>query len=341
MDRIEGARPYVDTKRRGKAYHDPNHRPKAPTRWHRPSASEQARLTWKEKEAVVARVGMLAAMAALAATASGCLAPDGCVSEDAGEIEADAGSGGAAGGAAADRGSAGGNGIAEPCPGTGGPVMVRLPEGYCIDSTEVTRADYGTWLAAGAPSTASIEECAWNTTFMPDATCMSRLSVCQGSGCGDHPQVCVDWCDAYAYCQAVGKRLCGKIDGGSNDPEALADATQSQWYNACSSHGVNALPYGVFMRGVCNDIENSATRFTVPVASYRDCQPSRAYGGVYDLSGNVWEWEDSCTGPGAGGKCLRRGGSYVCITYYLLCDYGYEGTRDEADEDVGFRCCAP
>ena len=33
------------------------------------------------------------------------------------------------------------------CPGTGGPAMVKLPEGYCIDSTEVTRAQYAAWLA--------------------------------------------------------------------------------------------------------------------------------------------------------------------------------------------------
>ena len=219
--------------------------------------------------------------------------------------------------------------------------MVTLPEGYCIDSTEVTRADYGAWLASGAPTTASIEDCAWNTSFMPDATCMSRLSVCQGRGCGDHPQVCVDWCDAYAYCQAVGKRLCGRIGGGSNEPEALADATQSQWYSACSSHGVNELPYGVFVRGVCNEIDYPSVTFTVTVGSFPDCQPSGAYGGIYDLSGNVWEWEDSCTGRGAAGECLRRGGSYTCKIAYLLCDYGYEGARDEMDEDVGFRCCAP
>jgi len=119
------------------------------------------------------------------------------------------------------------------CMGNGGPSMVRLPQGYCIDTTEVTRAHYSAWLAT-TPSTAlQIAECSWNTSFAPNPSCMTTASVCQ-SNCSDHPQVCVDWCDAYSYCQAMGKRLCGKLGGGSNAFADYASASLSQWYSACT-----------------------------------------------------------------------------------------------------------
>jgi hypothetical protein len=54
------------------------------------------------------------------------------------------------------------------CPGTGGPTMVRLPEGYCIDSTVVTVEQYQTWLdMSPALPNPSDADCGWNTSFTP------------------------------------------------------------------------------------------------------------------------------------------------------------------------------
>jgi hypothetical protein len=55
-------------------------------------------------------------------------------------------------------------------------------------------------------------------------------------------QVCVDWCDAHAYCKPVGKRLCGKIGGGPNLYADYASASSSEWYRACSSGGSFTYP---------------------------------------------------------------------------------------------------
>ena len=75
-----------------------------------------------------------------------------------------------------------------------------------------------------------------------EATCMEQ-ATCR-SGCDDHPQVCVEWCDAQAYCLAVGKRLCGKIGGGPNALADYDDPTRSAWLNACSNEGTKDYPYG-------------------------------------------------------------------------------------------------
>jgi formylglycine-generating enzyme required for sulfatase activity len=215
--------------------------------------------------------------------------------------------------------------------------MVQLPEGYCIDSTEVTRAQYAAWLATNPnpSSPAQILECASNNSYAP--------------GCdwpydgtrSDYPVVCVDWCDAYACCQAVGKRLCGKIGGGANAWGDSANASLSQWYNACVSNEADSTyPYGdTYEPHFCNG-EDHGVRVPVAVQSMPFCQsPVPGYEGVYDLSGNVLEWEDSCDG----GSCRLRGGYYLGGAGFgdrLSCGAGNGASRNYVNPSIGFRCCS-
>jgi sulfatase modifying factor 1 len=183
---------------------------------------------------------------------------------------------------------------------------------------------------------------------------MGNSVVCQGESCGHHPQVCVDWCDAFAYCKGVGKRLCGKIGGGeygykkgvvAGGPldDDSASATLSQWFNACSSGGKNAFPYGATFDGrQCNAIDKGVDT-TVPVGSLPGCQSSvSGYAGVYDLSGNLQEWEDSCNGTtGDQDKCRVRGGAFLGrVDTFLRCNYGLHTNRGSGNGGTGFRCCS-
>lgn len=191
---------------------------------------------------------------------------------------------------------------------------------YGIDATEVSRSQYAEWLSTATTVTINAQDpttCGWNTTLQPNPSCMSEETVCQGANCANHPQVCVDWCDAYAYCKAVGKRLCGKIGGGMNAFVDFANASLSQWYSACTSMGTLDYPYGDAYNPIaCNGIDywnaqTSSTWTTTPVGYLQSCQAPVPYAGVYDMSGNVWEWEDSCdsTSTGATAHCRIRGGS--------------------------------
>ncbi len=216
--------------------------------------------------------------------------------------------------------------------------MVLLPEGYCIDSTEVTRVHYDAWLATSPAAGGQPPACSWNNTYEPEPECMAMPPVCQGSSCGAHPQTCIDWCDAVAYCQAVGKRLCGQIGGASNHPDDYADETMSQWYNACSSHGLNDFNYGdVYQPELCNTEQAP----TVEVGSLPACQSSvSGYQGVYDLSGNVAEWEDCCEGvSSANDMCLVRGGAIAADGDFRRCDGWGKSRRDVGLSLLGFRCC--
>jgi formylglycine-generating enzyme len=222
------------------------------------------------------------------------------------------------------------------CPGTAGPIMVALPLGYCIDSTEVTRAQYKAWLDTSPSTSGQIAECSWNTNYTPTSDWPPTDKL-------NYPVVYVNWCDAYAYCKAVGKRLCGKIGGGANDYRDFNDATKSQWFSACSSGGTNRYPYGnEFNPTTCNSRE-AGYLSPLAVKFLTNCQPSAPYAGVYDLSGNIAEWEDSCEGDLKHQYCHLRGGAY-CPHLNLKQDscgrVPYGSNRNNSDPHYGFRCCS-
>ena len=80
------------------------------------------------------------------------------------------------------------------------------------------------------------------------------------------------------------------------------------------------------------------------VGSLANCVTSATgYAGVYDLSGNVDEWEDSCKSTGKAAACHIRGGSFLYDLGLnsLPCDVGVGTLRSYVDDWVGFRCCFP
>jgi formylglycine-generating enzyme len=220
--------------------------------------------------------------------------------------------------------------------------LVTVPGGYAIDATEVTRGQYEAWLALSPPTSNQEAACTWNTSFAPDATCMQSPSVCQGNGCRQHPQPCIDQCDALAYCSAVGKRLCGKIGGGPITGNPF-DPAQGEWEHVCTSGGVEDFTYGnAPAPGTCNDYTMTLST-TVPVASLPGCQsPLPDYSGVFDLIGNLAEWEDNgSTATGPTDVCQPRGLSFGMGAAMPACDSSDYAERSEARDNLGFRCCVP
>ena len=102
---------------------------------------------------------------------------------------------------------------------------------YEIDATEVTQGQYKAWLATNPPLPPSADRnCGWkNNSGDGYADEGTPTGVYTGIDADHHPVVNRDWCDAYAYCAGVGKRLCGAIGGGSNAYDSDVDANQSQW----------------------------------------------------------------------------------------------------------------
>lgn len=226
-----------------------------------------------------------------------------------------------------------------PCPTGKGAPMVRVvtttPAGstytFCIDKTETTNAHYEAFLAAEPLLTLQPAICGTvNTTFTPTGGLPAGLP--------NQPVVNVDWCDAYAYCAWAGKRLCGRLGGGANPITEQANPNSGEWMNACTSGDVTThkYPYGPSYDSTkCNGAPSSGL---VDVGSKSGCEGAAP--GVFDMSGNAYEWENSC-GELAGDNCFIRGGSFQTVSAETLACAGRAvRARNSAAPNTGIRCCA-
>jgi formylglycine-generating enzyme required for sulfatase activity len=218
------------------------------------------------------------------------------------------------------------------CGGHAGPEPVKAV-GFCIDSTEVTYAQYAQFIEAtkGVPVTQGAT-CAWNTTFVPESGWPADAAK------ASFPVNEVDWCDAYAFCAWAGKRLCGKVGGGPAPVEDGARVTD-EWYLACSMAGTRLYPYGAsYGDDTCNGSDHNV-RKGVAVGSMTKCEGG--FPGLFDMSGNVTEWEDACSGAaGAADQCFIRGGGFDSSESKMGCPTLVLEVRSAAHSDVGFRCCS-
>jgi formylglycine-generating enzyme required for sulfatase activity len=238
----------------------------------------------------------------------------------------------------------GGAGVGECPTDLAGPALVAVASpagtGYCIDATEVTEAQYQAFLDA-APAIEQPDWCAENATFVPLAD-----SQCDGANDPsrpDHPVSCVDACDAWSYCAWAGKHLCGRVGGGpladSGDPN---DASEGEWFNACSGMGENDYAYGDSWEvETCNagpeDFETTVP--PVEVGSFPDCHGTEPpFDRIFDMSGNVSEWIDACDEGGVAPYCWAAGGGSNSRSL-STCQASVYAPWDDVWWDKGFRCC--
>lgn len=277
----------------------------------------------------------------------------------------------------ADRGGGTCVGVCGTCGDCPTVAMVDIPHPttpYRIDAFEVTIAEYQAFLAAGFALSAQEPRCEYNLDYTPGVVPQATVDLILGETemfdpadlhkCEvwleaelaqfheEHPVRCVDVCDARAYCAWAGKRLCGEIGGDILDVtqqmNEQADPERSEWHRACTQAGAKAYPYGNdYVPGYCVDAELAPN--LIYEVGYRDTCVG-GYPGLFDMSGNAGEWDNSCTAYGgsqAGENCLARGGFYysggtIMITPAedLACGSFRDALQSVGNDSIGFRCCA-
>jgi formylglycine-generating enzyme required for sulfatase activity len=214
--------------------------------------------------------------------------------------------------------------------------MVHTP-GFCIDSTEVTNRQYQAFLDEADLAKQPTGCAAINPTFVP----VNVEAPWPPVGREDFPVVNVDWCDAAAFCQWAGKRLCGAIGAVGLDSKQATMPALSRWAAACTRAGTWKLPYGPDVKtGLCNVGNPNRPLHLTPVASLPGCQGG--YDKVYDMVGNVEEWVDAChTDPARGETCAAVGAHYFDGESVADCGRMSEDKKTFAGYFRGFRCCWP
>jgi formylglycine-generating enzyme required for sulfatase activity len=246
-----------------------------------------------------------------------------------------------------------------------GPVREVQVSPYLIDTTAVTNAAFAEFVAATGHVTDAERE-GWSFVFHALLHPQARSAVREGAvpdapwwlaveragwqapeGPGsnidtraNHPVVHVSWHDASAFAAWCGKRL----------------PSEAEWERAARGGLVQApYPWGDELRPAgqhrCNlwqgrfpDLDTGDDGYigTCPVDTF---EPNGF--GLYNMSGNVWEWcadrwsPDAL--PGAEPAHLIRGGSYLCHASY--CNRYRVSARHHNHPastagHMGFRCAA-
>ena len=148
-------------------------------------------------------------------------------------------------------------------------------QGFWIDRTEVTRADYQAFLLDTGYRPPHVSEAwaaegwNWEGTAFP-------------AGTGDHPVVLVSWYDAVEYCAWAGKRLPTEAEW---QLAALGSAEAGRVYPWGSDYQGDRLNHGTIDAPNFDDSDGFET--TAPAGSFPQGQTPE---GVQDLFGNAWEF---------------------------------------------------
>ncbi|WP_116124206.1 formylglycine-generating enzyme family protein [Lewinella sp. IMCC34183] len=224
-----------------------------------------------------------------------------------------------------------------------GMVWISHPDGgYYMDVTEVTTAAFGEFIAAtgyrteadsfGWSGVFSLEELTWLP--VNGANWEYPRGPAQPAAMPEEPVTQVSLRDAQAYAAWAGKRL-------PTEREWMYAATQGDTLRAYP-WGKEITPDGTFLGNWWQGpfpYRNEVADGYAGIAAVGQFPPTD--NGLYDISGNVWEWTVSHR-PGTT-ESIIKGGSFLCSTSYCTGFNLQERQFTAADSGLnhlGFRCVA-
>jgi formylglycine-generating enzyme required for sulfatase activity len=155
------------------------------------------------------------------------------------------------------------------------------------------------------------------------------------SGGADSPVECVTWFDAQAFCEGIGARLPTEAEW----EYAARGGTTTKYYCGDSSSCLDGIAW--------HDSNSGDHKHDV-----KGKDPN-GYG-LYDMTGNVWEWVEDCWHDGysgapsvgypawdtgcSGSARVHRGGGFDDGDGGLRVSYRGGGSPSDGYDDLGLRC---
>jgi formylglycine-generating enzyme required for sulfatase activity len=194
-------------------------------------------------------------------------------------------------------------------------------DAFWIDQTEVTNKMYSLCVEASI--------CKEPT----NKTSAKNINYYGNTAFNNYPVIYVDWNMAETYCAWVDRRL----------------PSEAEWEKAARGDDGRIYPWG-------NDAPDSNllnyNNIVGDTSSVKSYETGKSQYGVYDMSGNVWEWvndwysetyysiseQSNPVGPVSGQARVHRGGSFYDTNNFI-----YSSRRDKGDPgfvsfNLGFRC---
>ena len=130
---------------------------------------------------------------------------------------------------------------------------------------------------------------------------------------GTRPTHSVTLNEARSKCKTMGKHLCDF----------------KEWNDACAGPKQRRWSYGnQFSKDQCNHASDLKRGGSVSSGLYADCKTPE---GVYDMTGNLWEWTDGGT---------LHGGNWNFSEGLGQCRSSATPEAHIRNDEIGFRCCA-
>ena len=240
---------------------------------------------------------------------------------------------------------------------------------FLISATAVTTSEYARFAAATGYRTVAEQE-GWSYVFhllLPDPTAWPQhppglpwwrrvngacWSAPEGPGSTfagreDHPAVHIAWYDAVAYCTWAGLRLPSEAPWERAARGGLAKR-KFPWGDEMMPNGARAM--NTFQGRFPHHADAGATwTGSLPVGSFAP----NGYG-LYNMTGNVWEWTNDSFGPlpepvrlpprdpardplaaEPAAPRVQRGGSYLCHDSYCDRYHVHSRTRNDPESSTG------